>query len=359
MECLKNIVGVTPNDTQCTTGGLSTEEKLEVMKSTSGLYLEDLEGGVTIKALRTVDATRNLAQLGLGAINNAIKRTEDDLRVALSTRYAGKRNTYSGSIGRMSFATTLGVNKPMQGIRIKPHTLSDAVMVINRMNIVVNAEAALVVQIWKAPVDSAVGEMMMEWTVNVTPNNYHAIPITSPISFPFMENGQPIEYWVVYDRGATQPKDTKLDCSSCEAVSKAALYEYVKLDGVQLDSMGNLDNKTTDNYSHGLIIDVNVRCESQRLICREYDSQEAISIAMSYAVWYKAGELLIEDVIKQPDVNRYTTMDRTYLWGKRNHFRSEYESRINYLAATIDVTQSNCYVCRESANKPFFGPILS
>lgn len=359
MDCLKEIVGVTPHDTQCTTGGLTTEEKMAVMKSTSGLFLEDLPGGVTIKALRVADATRNLAQMGLDAINNAIKRTEDDLRISLSNKYQGNKNTYMGSIGRMSFAASLAVNKQIQGIRIKPNSLSDAVMVLNRINVVLNATTSINLQLWKAPVNSAVAVMVKEWPMNVTANQYHAAAITEPVVLPFMENGQAVEYWVVYDRGMAAPKDTKLDCSSCEAVSKAALYEYVDLEGVQLDSMTNLTNKSRDTYSHGIILDVNVRCESERLICREYDAQEAVSIAMSYAVWYKAGELLIEDVIKQPDVNRYTTMDRTYLWGKRNHFRAEYETRINYLASVIDVTTSNCYVCRQTSNQPFFGPILS
>jgi hypothetical protein len=95
------------------------------------------------------------------------------------------------------------------------------------------------------------------------------------------------------------------------------------------------------------------------LFCREYSEDDAVAVVMGYATWYKAGELLIEDVLKQPDVNRYTTMAREYLWGKRNHFRKEYENRIIYLAAVIDVMASNCYVCREQVNQPFFSGIYT
>lgn len=359
MECLKDIVGVTPNDKECITGGLTSAEILQLQKSTSGLFLEDLPGGIHLKALKYVDATRNLAQMASDAIRNAIKSTEDDVRIALSNRYQGNKSAYLGTIGRMSFATTLAVNKPIQGLRIVPKTYSDATVTINRINIIVNDTAILDVEVWKAPKGSAVGERVKQYPVSVNANAYSAVAMDAPLVLPLMELGREIEYWVVYQRLGTMPKDTKIECSTCESAAKASLYEFVDTYGVELDSIMALNEKKTDSFSHGIILDVDVRCESQRLVCREYDENEAISIAMSRAVWYKAGELLIEDVIKQPDVNRYTTQSREYLWGKRNHFRAEYEARVKYMGAAIDVTQSNCYVCKETANQPFYGGIFS
>lgn len=362
MECLKEIVGVTTEDKICITGGLSSAEIAKLKKSTSGLYLQDLPGGITLKALRNVDATRNLADMSLGAIGNAIKRTEDDLRVAISTKYKGSKNSYIGNIGRMSYAQSLGVSERYQALRIRPTMASDAVVTVTRLNIIINETASFDLMVYKAICDTAVPELVTSYSVNATSNQYFTIIPPSPLSLPLMENGREVEYWFVWDRVAAnnaQPKDTKIECSSCEASTKSTLYEFVTLQGVELADINNITNKKTDSYSHGIILDVELRCETERLICREYNEEEAISVALSYAVWYKAGELLIEDVMKQPDINRYTTMDREYLWGKRNHFRKEYEIRINYIAATIDVSQSNCYICRESANQPFFAGILS
>lgn len=362
MDCLTNIVGVTKDDKECITGGLTSAEILALQKSTSGLYLEDLPGGVTLKALRYVDTSRNMAQMSLGAINNAIKVTEDDLKLSLSSRYQGNRTAYQGTIGRMSYAQTLNVTENFQGMLIKPVGMSDGVIRVSRFHVIINQTETFNLQIYRSVVGSQVAEFMIEYEVVASANQYANVTLPSELVLPLMENGRAIEYYVVYDRSTANnamPKDTDLGCSTCEASTKAGLHEFVTIHGVQLASMGNINSKSLDTYSHGIIMDVTVKCESERLICREYDEEEAVSIALSYAVWYKAGELLIEDVIKQPDINRYTTMDREYLWGKRNHFKKEYNDRIAFISATIDVTQSNCYVCRETANQPFFGPILS
>ena len=41
-------------------------------------------------------------------------------------------------------------------------------------------------------------------------------------------------------------------------------------------------------------------------------------------------------------------MNKEYLWGKRNHFRASYEGRINYLAASIDISSSSCFICKDT-----------
>ena len=95
------------------------------------------------------------------------------------------------------------------------------------------------------------------------------------------------------------------------------------------------------------------------MFCAEYKATEAIAVTMAHAVRFKAGYLLIEEVLKSPDVNRFTTMDRTYLWGKRNHFDKDNMNRIAYLTETIDVYAFNCFVCKYKGNTPFFSGIYS
>jgi hypothetical protein len=206
------------------------------------------------------------------------------------------------------------------------------------------------------------GEEVASYPVTTTPNNYTQVDIGSaPVKFPLMYEGNAVEYYVIYDLSGApdvQPKDTGINCSTCNGGIQP-FSDYLTVRGVQLNNPNTLNDKITDAFSHGLILDVEIRCDSEQLICREYKADDAVAIVLAYCVYFKSGELLIEEVLKQPDVNRYTMMDKDRLWGKRNHYRAEYEHRLNYLSTTINVWDSNCYVCNKQVNQPFVTGIFS
>lgn len=365
MTCLQNVFGITNSDCPCITGALSADQTADVKKSTSGLYLDDVEGGVSMKGLGNVDSCLSFYQFATKARDNGIQRMQDDLVIAINNKYKKDKNAFSGQIGRMSYAQTLGLTKNVQGIRIRPNEWSDASITISRINIVLNdIIVGLPVKIWRVPVDTVMGDLVATFNVTTVANGYVTIPDNAPailpLLLPFVYNNMEVEYWITYDlTGQTaRPKDTALECVTCNK-NISPYSDYVTIYGAQLDSTSNFSNSLYDQYSHGLIVDVDIRCNNEKLVCREFNEEDAISITMAYATRFKAAELLIEYVLGSPDVNRYTTMAREYLWGKRNHFRSEYDNRVIYLAATIDVTSSNCYVCREQVNQPRVHGILS
>jgi hypothetical protein len=365
MTCLKNIIGVTNSDCACITGGLTSDQTADVKKSVSGLYMDDVEGGVSMKGLGDVDSCLTFYQMATRARDNGTQRLQDDLIIAISNRYKKNKNAFVGQIGRMSYAQSLGIAKPVQAIRMRPIDFSDAVLTISRMTIILNeVVTGLVVNIWRVPVDTVMGTLVNSFSVDTVANGYVTIPDTAPpslpLSLPFVYQNQMVEYWITYDlTGQTaQPKDNQLESATC---TKGVLpySDYVQVYGAQLDSETNFSGYNLDTYAHGLILDADIRCNNEELVCREYSEDDAIAITMAYAARFKAAELLIEYVLGAPDINRYTTMAREYLWGKRNHFRAEYDARVLYLASTIDVTSSNCYVCRETANQPRVHGILT
>jgi hypothetical protein len=362
MQCLTEIVGVTNSDCQCITAGLTTDDLIKLRASTSGLYMDDLDGGVHMKSIKNMDACKTFMQFAIGARDRAIKRVEDDIVVALNNQYKKDKPNYIGQIGRMSYAGTLGVSRDWQGMQITPHNTGDGVITLNRLFLVLNGAATVTIKILRVVVGSVMGEEVASYPVTTTPNNFTTVDIgPSPVKFPLTYQGNAVEYYMLYDLSGApgvQPKDTGVNCYTCNN-GVAPFKDYVNVRGVQLNDPNLLSDKITDAFSHGLVMDVEIRCDTEQLICREYKADDALAIVLSYAVWFKSGELLIEEVLKQPDVNRYTMMDKERLWGKRNHYRAEYESRISYLAASINIWDSNCYVCKESINQPFVGGILS
>src|ERR671912_2675064 len=108
MQCLTGIVGVSNSDCECITNGLTTEQKDAIKVSTAGLFMDNLPGGVHLKALDHVDACKGLAEMALTERDNAIRTLEDDLIVALNNKYKKAKPNFVGQIGRMSFAANLG-----------------------------------------------------------------------------------------------------------------------------------------------------------------------------------------------------------------------------------------------------------
>lgn len=356
MACLTDIIGITVSDCECIIAGLSTEERDALAVSTSGLYLDDLPGGVHMKALKNIDSCKTFKVMATTARNNAARQLEDDLIVALNTKYTKSKRAFMGDIGRMSYAASLATSRRYQGIRIRPWDYSDGLITVNRFNIVVNETVNFTLKLLRVPKDTVMGEEIGSWPITATANTWFTQNLTTPLKLPLIYNNELVEYWFYYDLqepGTTfAPKDNKIECSTCD-VASGKLGDFVNVWGVQFDDLNALNAHISDSYAHGLSLSVSIKCDNESLFCREYNDQDAIAVTMAHAVRFKAGELLIEDVIKSPDVNRYTTMAREYLWGKRNHFRAEYDARIQYLAQTVNVEDSNCYVCRQIENQPF------
>jgi hypothetical protein len=364
MECLNNIIGVTTTENTCILEGLTVEQKERLKKSTSGLYLDEVPGGVHMKALKDADASKALYPLTTGAIATATKTMEDDLVLKLNQQYQKNRPNFVGNVGRMSFAQSLPAGVRYRGICLKPIDVSDAVVTLTRITIILNVSAAVNVMLLKVPFESPMGVEVAAWTVNTVANSYVSVYVNQGaggLKLPLVENGQAVEYWLVYDALTTGgvPKDTKIECSTCGKSGGPRLTDYLDANGVEFGDMNNLHTAYKSEYSQGLVLDLEVKCDNERLFCREYKADDAVAVTMAWGVLFKAAELLIEAVLQSPDINRFTTQNREYLWGKRNHFKAQYEERITFLAAAIDVSASNCYVCRAQENQPFVQTIFS
>lgn len=350
MECLTDIIGITESNCPCILDGLTEEQKALLKVSKSGLYLDNLEGAPTMSAITMLDACQNYAQLALEARSNAVKKIYADMLAALAVKYKTGKGAFIGNIGRPSYAGTLNVSKRYQFIKIKPIEQSDAVVKVTGLRLVLDRDALVPVKILSAPVGGNQGTEVLAADLQAVANTYVALPIPpTGLSLPLSANGEQLEYYVVWDRGIAglaNPRDLKLDCNC--GFKGNGFSDFVKANGGELDDINMLSTGTSDQYSHGITMDVDIRCVPGNMICREYDNENAIAVTMAWAVMYKAGELLIESILGSREVNRYTMMNREALYGKRSHFKKEYETRIVYLASVIDVSSSDCYICREA-----------
>lgn len=357
MECLKNLVGISESDCQCVLDGLTDAQKAELRLSQSGLYLDKhLDGGVSLADVRLLDACEAYFGMAKNALEVAGKRFSDDLLVALSMRYKSTKPRFLGSLGQVTYAGNLNVSKKYQLLKIEAVAagFKSTVLTINGIRLITTSDGMVNVRIIAVRKGERDGIEKLSTTITTQANRYGAVNITEPITLPMYVDGFEIEYFIAWERPeglSILPKDNK---NSCNCTGGNGFESYVRIYGGETDSLEDLS--ASDGYSHGFSIDVEIKCETGNVVCREFDASNEVAVISAWAVLYKAGELLNEYILASTEITRFTTMSREHLYGKRNHFRKEYETRVSFLASEIDLTSSDCYICRE--NRMFVGNVF-
>lgn len=122
------------------------------------------------------------------------------------------------------------------------------------------------------------------------------------------------------------------------------------------------ENFATTKNANGLIFNIEVFCKVSELICKD-DTQldfenDKVSMSMAYAIRYKSGELLLEMVLASGQVDRFTLLDNTRLWGKRNHYVKQYNEHTAWICSKVDITQNDCLACDNSEDLQITGILV-
>lgn len=359
-DCLKNIVGISKEICPCLTEGLDQPTIDKLSESASDLYTDELEGGIHLKSLNGIDGCKSFAKLALEQRDIAIKRTEDEFVILLNQKYKKNKKVFKGNVFSQGYTKNLPLTKRWNGARIRPNELSDGVILINKIKLALNITAAVNVVVVEAFVDDTTGAKIAEFTVTSEANGVGTFALETPLRLPLRKDGQALEYYFLYDstsHAGIEAKNNKVSCG-CGGMERT-LLSYVNVSGVGLDLINDLTtNRSLDAYAHGIMVDAEIRCDSQGFVCRQYDEEVDISKVLAYCVWYKTGELIIEAVLKSPEINRYTMMNREYYWGKRNHFRKEFDDRMAWLSSNedaINIDDTDCFVCKDESGMFYSG----
>lgn len=354
MECLENIIGITNTNCECMLAGLTPEQVIAAKTSTSGLYLDgNLEGGVALEEVKLLENCGEYYKLATKAIKSAQKAFYDDLQIAIGTKYKNIKARFMGELGRLQYAGVMNVQDTLQYLKVEPLISSAAVMKVNNVRLNINtAKEAVPVKLIAVLDGLNTGDIVFEAVVNTQAARFTSVEIPVNLQVPLSKNNRKINYYFVWERENELPIDNSV---SCGCSGGDAYQAYVKLTGGTAADYDSLGLKT-DVFAHGFSVDAEIYCETGGLICNEFRKEDRIALVSAWSVLYKAGELLIEYVLQSPEINRFTMMSREYLWGKRNHFKAEYNNRLAYLGSEIDITADDCFVCRD--RKMFVGNVF-
>ena len=353
-DCLKDIIGVTKDFCQCLHGQISTEEFEKLKISKSGLYLDEVEGGLMMRDVKQFDKCKSFLKIQTDAIDNAKKFFIADILAQLNLKYQVKKTNFIGEIGKISYTGSMQTTKRLQFLQLKPN--NDAVLQIDRLRVFLNLDLTTKVWILKVEEGQTDGVMIYENEEVISQNKILTIEFQEGLKLPLNIGGKKQNYFFVYEKldNDIQPRDIKVHCG-CSGGD--AFAEFLFVTGGEAETFSELSTATTDVFTHGISLDVQIKCETGSVVCKEYNTNDAIAYVTAFAILYKSAELVIENVMNSSEVNRFTLLSNERLWGKRNHFKKEYNDRIKYLADNIDVTSSDCFLCRDDVM--YLGNILN
>lgn len=355
MDCIEGLIGVSNNLELPFYEELNPTMQEAIIASSAGLYLDKLPGGVDLKTVDSLAYMEQLLTSGLEAIKQAETTLKNDLLIALNNRFQAAKPRFSGDIGRKSISATLNSTGDIQGHRYRMFQTIAGNIKIDRIAVCISAAATFNVYVSRCDARSpTIDELLYTFPVTSVIGNWVNADMSSQpggITLPMQIEGVEQEYYITWKRseaGGAFAKNNDIICGTCmKTAANYALENFMHYDGIALNDLDRLLNASADKRGHGLSVSATVGCENNTVLCREFDKKEAISLMMSWANYYKAGELWIEYIFKSGYVSKTNLQNREYLWGKRNHFVKEYNERITAIANGMNIGETNCYVCKE------------
>ncbi len=341
-DCLIDLIGITKSECTCTINGLpgSISPADWYKKSTSDLFIDELEGIAPLQAAgMSTDCINEMANFYYRAKLNAIKQVADDIIIGLTQRVAIGQKSYTGKIASTTPGSVFnisGLNKA--GLKLITTAMKGGSINISNITTMMDADATFNIEVYKQEYGTTTLQLI---TTLANIQSLAAGPKDNTVSLilPLSEYG--CDYYFLYS-ATINPKQNSLSCG-CGS-SEYILRNYMQASGVAESS----NVFTTYNNGMGLALYAIVGCDTTSIICEAFNNDDAAKLVMAYAARYKAGELVHEFISKSGNINRYTMVSQEAIWGKRNHFRSEYNTRINWLVENIDTSLIDCYVCNDN-----------
>jgi hypothetical protein len=364
-DCFTNVIGLSRTVCPCAQDNQPSDYDL----SESTLFLDE-EDGLDLNVIKAAaDCNRgNLWEIMDNAREEAIKAFKTDLMNYVGTLTKRKRNYFNGVVGEVEGIRPLRVNENFASLTWRCAIVRSGTMKMKRIGLHFDTAGTFWVYLYNNISDTPIAAWQV--TANAGELTWFTLPsaLTLPLTTDVAMN---MQYWLMYDKTtAPNPRNDTITCGCSDfsrvniwnsdlyrnLASPKALFNW--LDWIVVaGSMGQQITKrrlnwTHDRYNYGLLVDMELTCNSTDIICKDNMDfvNDEISMVMAYTIRFKAAEKLIEKIIASGNISRYTMLDRERLWGKRNHYQKEAADRIVYLGDQLTRPErlnlfSDCLSC--------------
>jgi len=357
-DCYENIIGLSRTPVDCYDP--KTGYELDYNTSYSGLYLDELQPLNRVKDLeKTLTTVWDILDNGR---DNGIKQFVRDGQQELMKEYRLRHNPYKGIIGRIKAKLDRSITKTYAGVQFFCKDNVGTILKINSIGTIMNFTGTIDVTCYDN-IGQSHGTVTLNTTADTLNLNSLITPFELPLHSDYCDN---LRYYFVYElTGAQQPRNNDL-CCNCGGFrpvfnpnipyfnkSYGGRYGWANYVMVGGSEMNELDFDETDygasQNMNGLIFDVDIKCHIAGILCRDeldFDA-DPVAISIAYAVLYASGIYLIEKFFSDPRLNLGKIIDREYLAVRQKEMDEKYKEHLIYIGKTIDVTKTDCIVCRD------------
>lgn len=313
----------------------------DINQSSSGLYLDELDD-LNLKVVEAAKPNALLVDLMAASRRDAYEQLDTDVMAGLQSLNGRQLGKYTGSIGGVG--AYAGIVDVLNGTRLTlnlwPRAATGATMYIKRIGLLLAGNATVPIQI-----STEAAPITVVATAD-TPS-YYTFPTPLRIQLSANAgtsdagggiggdcigcNGNASDYAGGYSGDYANPRFVGISFSY--TVNGFMVRNNTTSCGcTAMDSrLAEFFNGVLKQPAYGLLLDVEIGESEAQVLVDGFATSEPVARVVAYATRFKAAELLIERIINTQTINRYTTLDQQFLWGKRNEFRKQYQDRINWL----------------------------
>lgn len=344
MSCLDNIIGISRTDHICFTESFSAEAR----KSTSGLYMDELEGFPRLDAFKKVadSGMVTLEEVLTKARDNAIVDFKEQLVKEVSSRYTSRAQAYIGAVGEKGYTGVLNITDTIAGVVLDMECYKGAVVTVEGIKPCFNNDGTISITVYRAIKNGSIYSKVEEvatFEANTTITNPAEQAIT-PIELAATDDyGTAYSYLFMYTKGNLQPRNNKNTCG-CGSKEKA-LHTYLYPSGVSGSDVNSIALSSKTNTLNGLLLIVKAQCTGGNYICENYNENSNIKIVMDATIRKKAVSNAIIGLLTSPLVSYYTDARREQMSHTVHILNSKFKSDVAWIAENMNLSTNACFEC--------------
>lgn len=344
LVCLEDVVGLSQNDCEC----YETDRPADYNQSKSGYYLDQLPG-LDLKLIGSdVECgDGNIWEKMESALQQAKVEFRTDVLASITEYASPRRKPFNGRIGETKKKTTIVATTNWMGLVIQTGNIKGGEFTLKGITTLMDSAATFDVYVYNNIEDDP---LIMIPDVQSAANQLYDNPLdpSEDLIFPlYSTECDDLEYYIVYMPAGFNPKDNKI---SCGCSRRPDFEQWFHLQGTAGNDIADREGWGRNDFANGLLLDLCITCNTADLICggdnvdRDWQN-DPVSRVIAATIRYKAGVILVEDILNSGNINRYTMMNRDYLKGRRSHYNKEYGNRIMWLGENMSINGNDCLGC--------------
>lgn len=356
-SCYDYIIGLSRTECECLDP--KTGYELDFNTSYSGLFLDEVYPLNNLTGLENCD-NQNVWRIMALARERAIMNFVSDTNALISKNYQLKYRPFTGVIGRVKHNKDLNITTNYAGMILHCNPVKSGVLIINSIGTIFNYTGTL-----KVTVYNNLNTNLGSYTINTTEDSFTENSI-EPLELPLWSDYvDELEYYLVYNIGANQPRNNDLSCNcgsfrpyynlkfpyyTKKKPNEYRWADYLMAGGITTNSLDfmNLD-LCGSNLLNGLLLNVELRCRVGETLCKdELDFVgDPMAGAIAHAVLYRSAFHLADMIMSTGEINRQSLMNGEQLVEFQKEWIEKYNEMITYVVENIDLERSDCIECRD------------